>query len=1143
MTAGVGGVGPSSVVVNSSLTRGNNNMKRRGGRRILPWICFLVIVVVVFIFVQNEVHLRRINNEGMKDVTWKDIKSADKTLSSSSTTTTALSRPKRTNKNAGMDDDLFTYWRGQKAEDKLKRKKIKEQLISNSLASLDEQSSNRPSKSKKRVIPAKKKLDPFPVIQNDDDSIPQGVAGSISHAADALLCRDSVIDYVINATDLKDECDGLKKAFTKNCADEEAPVLSTQRQRQRRQQRNRRLQKSSLSFSRSQHQFFYSKNPIIYLQSRIYYLSRYLQSWWFKQHNDTFLAEDEILNLWDDAAFEVEQGWDMMYRDDDITTILRNTTTNTDASNDNEVVIDRKGSPSWDIPIDERNHTKEERDRRLRNLYYGRRRQKQNDDTTQQQRKEKETKDQKEESDDEDTEENDDVQANTTAATTAKPAASSNKQIMANLALPTTNRHVSDKMLHETLMLQQDGKIMRAVHNQTNQTSAQVDAAASTKAIADAADVVSSLLNDPSSVEARTCCTSILNVFHENCSVNEEEELSDLRLFVAVAVIAVCGLVKSLIRHFSIRWLPEAAGCILVGGTFLLLVVIYPTHLLRVLHFFTYLLPTRTVTAGYLLTFFPHHDMSFNPEWFLRIMVPPIVFEAALSIDKQSFNRHVVPILLYAVVGTLMATGVTAIVVHEGSTYLHGLCETIPYPEALAFGALISSIDPIAVLSVLSNMGMTDLDTIYVVIFGESLLNDGVAIVLFETLVHFLDDNMEVDKHAIMAASIHFLVVFIGSLLIGVASGLCCTVYYWVMHGCQTPLVEVLMFCCWALLPYYVCDGIEWSGIVAVVAAGFIMDMYVVGTHIKDVPTDDFQSSLTSLTIGKLNDSFSDLDAYGNDKSRRRRRVQVRRPIFSKDGLLGLEAKTHIGFVTEIIATMMETAIFAYLGLFLFSSRYHWNFYHVVIAISGCCVSRAVMIPTLSFVANWITRIQQVSDNCVRSQPFPQQATQSPSTPEGRPRKAAGVVVDGKMQLVLWFAGLRGAMSFALVEHIPLYDAVTGEGTRLKSELKAMTSASIIFTVFILGGGTYYMMEFLGLVPKHADDIGGPSIIEREMEMMGLLSLSNEAIENNNEDGEDKKTNPQEENSPDVFKPSVPDKAATPRRPGRPVRRQRKPTE
>lgn len=110
---------------------------------------------------------------------------------------------------------------------------------------------------------------------------------------------------------------------------------------------------------------------------------------------------------------------------------------------------------------------------------------------------------------------------------------------------------------------------MNAVKNQTNTTvtEAQAEAQVSSKAVSDAADMISNILNDPTSVEARTCCTSILNTFHENCSVDEEEELSDKRLFVGVAVVAFCGLVKSLIRNFRIRFLPEAAGCILVGGT------------------------------------------------------------------------------------------------------------------------------------------------------------------------------------------------------------------------------------------------------------------------------------------------------------------------------------------------------------------------------------------------------------------------------------------------------------------------------------------------------------------------------------------------------------------------------------------------
>lgn len=460
-------------------------------------------------------------------------------------------------------------------------------------------------------------------------------------------------------------------------------------------------------------------------------------------------------------------------------------------------------------------------------------------------------------------------------------------------------------------------------------------------------------------------------------------------------------------------------------------------------------------------------------------MVPPIVFEAALSIDKRSFNRHVVPILFYAIIGTLLSTGLTALFVHEGSKFFQGYCETIPFIESLTFGSLISSIDPIAVLSVLSNMGMTDTDTIYVVIFGESLLNDGVAIVLFQTLVHFLDVNMQVDGDAAAAAAIHFLVVAIGSLLVGLGSGICCTLYYWAMHGCQTPLVEVLMFCCWALLPYYVCDGIEWSGIVAVVAAGFVMDIQVVGQH--GIPEEPLELSIDNLSASP----------------RVPRRERKGRPIFLPEGHLSKEAKTHIGFVTEIIATMMETAIFAYLGLFLFSSRYHWNNYHTAVAILACCVSRAVMIPSLSTLANSITRIQQFKANCRY-----QQLSQPQQDPTFGPRQnnPAGVIINRKMQLVLWFAGLRGAMSFALVESIPTYDAVTGEGTRFKSELKAMTSACIIFTVFVLGGLTYYMMDSLGMAPSHNKDLGSKSNLEKEMEMIGLLSSSKKPIDDYSEE-------------------------------------------
>jgi hypothetical protein len=139
------------------------------------------------------------------------------------------------------------------------------------------------------------------------------------------------------------------------------------------------------------------------------------------------------------------------------------------------------------------------------------------------------------------------------------------------------------------------------------------------------------------------------------------------------------------------------------------------------------------------------------------------------------------------------------------------------------------------------------------------------------------------------------------------------------------------------------------------------------------------------------------------------------------------------------------------------------------------------MIPSLTVIANWITRSQQVRADCLGQQlPVADFA-------ESKQPNAAGVVIDKKIQLVLWFAGLRGAMSFALVENIPLYDPVAGEGTGLKSELKAMTSACILFTVFVLGGCTYYMMESLGLAPSSSGDGSGVYAEER----FGLLLKQN----------------------------------------------------
>jgi len=370
-------------------------------------------------------------------------------------------------------------------------------------------------------------MPPYPVVQ-DDGKIPDGAAAQqlvlspvASEAANALVCRKSVVNFVINATDVKDECEGLKKAFDKTCSnddEEEAGQGGTSAGGNNGIRRMRHL------LGRGQRQQQNPSNwPLLRETVRRHrdnaYLFAYRHYRWFNRlarrlefgKPAFFFAEDSIVEAYDDATCVVNNDLDSVHHRDLQLQFAR-----------------------------DRMRAREEEHRKKRQL-----------------------------------EENAVDNGGGVGDAVANPIVNVNKTRTStfpkSLALPTASKHVSEKVASETLLLHQGDKAIEKAHNESqknaNNENAKQDAKASSKAMADANAAVSALLNDPSSIEARTCCASILNVYHENCSTDEEEELSDSRLFFVVFVMATCGIVKSLIRHFRILWMPEAAGCILVGGT------------------------------------------------------------------------------------------------------------------------------------------------------------------------------------------------------------------------------------------------------------------------------------------------------------------------------------------------------------------------------------------------------------------------------------------------------------------------------------------------------------------------------------------------------------------------------------------------
>ena len=67
--------------------------------------------------------------------------------------------------------------------------------------------------------------------------------------------------------------------------------------------------------------------------------------------------------------------------------------------------------------------------------------------------------------------------------------------------------------------------------------------------------------------------------------------------------------------------------------------------------------------------------------------------------------------------------------------------------------------------------------------------------------------------------------------------------------------------------------------------------------------------------------------------------------------------------------------------------------------------------------------------------------------------------LDKRTQIILLLSGIRGAVSFALVESIPVWDEFSKSGSLYKTQLKAMTCSSIFFTLFVFGALTYVMVQ------------------------------------------------------------------------------------
>ncbi|KAL7574253.1 hypothetical protein ACA910_012508 [Epithemia clementina (nom. ined.)] len=440
----------------------------------------------------------------------------------------------------------------------------------------------------------------------------------------------------------------------------------------------------------------------------------------------------------------------------------------------------------------------------------------------------------------------------------------------------------------------------------------------------------------------------------EDFEHEEEEHVYDAltSLLLNVTIIG-CLIFAYYVKKFRIYYLPESAGSLIVG---------------------IILGGIARISTDKLVLF------EFSPEVFFFVLLPPIIFEAGYSLNWNQFFENIGAITLYAMVGTIISTFVVGGLSFYAARM--GLIRDVDNEnpmEALLFGALISAVDPVATLSIMGNAELRCDPLLYSLVFGESVLNDAIAISLFKVFAKYYDPTgPDWSESEIPNALLSFLTVSFLSVLLGVMLGLVASFLFKHTGLSDYPKLETSLLFSFCYLCYAFGESIGLSGIMAIFFHGVTLSHY-----------NSYNLSSTAHV-----------------------------------------ASEHI-FST--LSTIAETVVFLYMGMGVFTGRFkNYDVVFSVLALGFCCLGRLLNIFPLSWIAN-----------CCRT---------------GRNR------ISMQMQVVLWFAGLRGAIAFALAMNMP---------GKNKDVYATATLSICIFTTVVCGGLTDRMLTEFGMkgsMPRDDDD-------------------------------------------------------------------------
>ncbi|XP_019611235.1 sodium/hydrogen exchanger 5 isoform X2 [Rhinolophus sinicus] len=231
------------------------------------------------------------------------------------------------------------------------------------------------------------------------------------------------------------------------------------------------------------------------------------------------------------------------------------------------------------------------------------------------------------------------------------------------------------------------------------------------------------------------------------------------------------------------------------------------------------------VLGGIVLAVAKKAEYQLEPGTFFLFLLPPIVLDSGYFMPSRLFFDNLGAILTYAVVGTLWNAFTTGVA-------LWGLQQAglvAPRVQAglldfLLFGSLISAVDPVAVLAVFEEVHVNE--TLFIIVFGESLLNDAVTVVLYKVCNSFVEmgsANVQAADYLKGAASL--FVVSLGGAAVGLVFAFLLALT--TRFTKRVRIIEPLLVFLLAYAAYLTAEMASLSAILAVTVCGLGCKKYV----------------------------------------------------------------------------------------------------------------------------------------------------------------------------------------------------------------------------------------------------------------------------------------------------------------------------